>query len=329
MRGRRSLSRLSQAFNQLTDRTARQALYWAISMGVMTGCVSLFLPREYKAEAKIIPNSSGPRSSSLFQLASSAGLGDALSSQLGSGENPVLTYPEILLSENVLVKTLSSPFPPSQAANPAKVIDALLVKGSSTRLRLDRGIRRMKGIVDVRANPRTTLITVSAVTRDSVLSAYIVERMLSELNRFNVESRSSRGKATREFVEGRLAEAREELAGAERALVAFRQENLRIGNSPQLQLEQVRLEREVTVRTELYHLLLRQYELARLEEKRDMPTFSVIDEARPPVRKHAPKILLNGLVAALAGAGLSLGFAYLNRPARRITMRGQVHGEAA
>ena len=297
----------------VTQRSTRTAAIFGIAVAIITAAISLFLPKYYKSEAKLLPNAVGPNTSSLFQLASSAGFGELLSAGgLASSENPVLTYPEILLSATVLVRTLSSPYPQGTTST---VLDALHVRGGSLRQRMDNGVRRMREIVGVRANPRSSLIVVSAVTPDSVMSAYIVQQMLSELNRFNLESRSSKGRATREFIAARLEEARQEMAVAEGALVAFRQANLRIGNSPQLLLEQMRLERESTVRTELYQLLSRQYELARIEEKRDTPTFSVIDQARPPVRKHTPKVLLNALVAATTGFGLRLLLGYLQRPA--------------
>jgi uncharacterized protein involved in exopolysaccharide biosynthesis len=141
--------------------------------------------------------------------------------------------------------------------------------------------------------------------------------MLAELDRFNVESRASQGQATRIFVEKRMEEARQEMSQAEEALASFRESNVHIGNSPQLRLREERLTREVMGRSELYQLLARQYEMARIEEKRDTPTFSIIDEARPPVKKYRPKVVLN-TVAALAGAAV-LQLAYVYVRARRLS----------
>src|SRR6185436_6731169 len=108
-------------------------------------------------------------------------------------------------------------------------------------------------------------------------------------------------------------EAEQALSRAEQSLTHFREANLRIGNSPQLQLELARLEREVETRSELYRLLARQFEMARIEEKRDTPTFSIIDPARPPVRKHSPRTLVN---MAIAFAGTIGARAALARPKR-------------
>jgi uncharacterized protein involved in exopolysaccharide biosynthesis len=149
------------------------------------------------------------------------------------------------------------------------------------------------------------------VSGDSVLSAYLVQSLLVELNRFNLESRASRGKASREFIQARLQEAKADLLGAERSLALFRAANLRIGNSPDLQTEQARLEREVMFKVELYRLLVQQYELARIEEERDTATFTVIEKAVPPVRKHRPLTLVNMAIALLASLSIQIGLPYL------------------
>lgn len=106
-------------------------------------------------------------------------------------------------------------------------------------------------------------------------------------------------------------EARAELGSAEEALAAFRRSNVRIANSPQLQLEQSRLERNIQSRSVIYDLLARQYEVARIEEKRDTPTFSVVDPPKPPVRKYRPQILVNMVVAVLGAVVLRITVALL------------------
>jgi uncharacterized protein involved in exopolysaccharide biosynthesis len=236
-------------------------------------------------------------------LAAASGFGDLLSDQLGSRENPILTYPEILLSRSLLEKIALSPYPPDSTLQTGTVMKSLGIRGSN-RQSLDKGIRRLGEITRVDPNLRSGLVYVSAVTRDSVLSAYIVQQMLVQLDHFNVDSRASRGRATREFLEARIKEARRELSDAEGALATFRETNVRIANSPQLQLEQGRFEREVDTRAELYRMLAREFEAARIEEKRDTPTFTVVDPPRPPVRKYRPRVLLNVLIAFMGIIGL-------------------------
>jgi uncharacterized protein involved in exopolysaccharide biosynthesis len=294
----------------------RSTLLIALTAGGITGAISFFLPKTYKAEAKLLPDFEN-QDGTLAGLAAASGLAGMLS-QFGSVENPVLTYPEILSSRVLLERVLLSPYPLNTQTQGANVLRALGVHGSGPREATEDGARRLLELTSVRPNPRSGIITISAVSRDSVLSAYIVQRMLEELDRFNLESRESHGRAARIFVEGRVEDSRRELARAEEALATFHTANIRIGNSPQLRLEQSRLEREVETRTELYRLLARQYEMSRIEEKRNTPTFSVVDPPRPPVRKYQPRILLNILVAVASAIGLRFVAAYLP------LLRGQI-----
>jgi uncharacterized protein involved in exopolysaccharide biosynthesis len=320
-RGRDHSDRL-RGFSSALGPGLRGTVALVLGAAALTGAISLVLPKSYRAEAVILPTVQSGAGSSLLGLGPGSGFGGLLSGALGLGENPVLTYPEILRSRYVMERTLLSPYPLHSGTKVVSVLEAIGSTDESARTRLDNGIRNLRELAEIRANPRSGMITVSAVTPDSVLSAYIVSQMLSALNSFNVESRASQGQATREFVQRRLAEARSELAVAERTLATFRQSNLRIGNSPQLLLEQARLEREVESRLDLYRLLARQFEIARIEETRDTPTFSVIEPPTPPVRKHRPQVLLNVLVAAMGALALRILSEYLRpSPIRLSTVK--------
>jgi uncharacterized protein involved in exopolysaccharide biosynthesis len=60
------------------------------------------------------------------------------------------------------------------------------------------------------------------------------------------------------------------------------------------------LEREVERRQEIVLTLARAYEEARIAERRDVPLLTIIDPARPPYKKSAPRILLYSFIAIFA-----------------------------
>jgi uncharacterized protein involved in exopolysaccharide biosynthesis len=78
--------------------------------------------------------------------------------------------------------------------------------------------------------------------------------------------------------------------------------------APQLGQEYLNIARELLFREDVYRILLRQYELARIDEFSDQnPVYvQVIDIAQPPIHKSAPKrlriILLNIVLGLLLGA---------------------------
>lgn len=68
---------------------------------------------------------------------------------------------------------------------------------------------------------------------------------------------------------------------------------------------------EVRTQEAVFMLLTTQYQQAKIEEARDVPTIQVLDRAEPPVFRHAPRrkrIVLYGLLGGLAG-GVLLAFA--------------------
>ena len=271
--------------------------------GLLTAAISLVLPKSYRAEAKILPNMTDQGGSALRSLAS-AGLEGFLSGGFPTSENPILTYPEIMSSRTVLEKVALSPFPVGSTDPNATILKAIGIRPASALIMVDRGVVRLRDITKVYANPRSGIIIVSAITNDGRLSALIVQRLLDELERFNAITRATQGRAAREFVEARLKEAGVELGTAEQSLSAFRESNIHIGNSPQLQLRQLRLEREVQTRVDIYRLLSQQYESARIEEKRERPSVSIIDPPTAPVRKYRPRVLFNVIVAMICAAGI-------------------------
>ena len=288
----------------LTPSVVRRAILLALLCGFCAGAVSLWLlPRTYRAEAKILPSAGG--SSPIEDLASSAGLPGVLEIASSRRENPIQTYPEILTGREVLDRTLLRTVLTSRGTT--TVLKSMEVRGGTERERVFRGRTKLRKSFSVAANPRTGIISIFVVTRDSVLSASVVSALVDELDRFNVETRRSRGRAVREFVGTRLDRARDDLGQAETALAAFRESNLRIGNSPALQLQQIRLQRDVEIQGDLYRLLSRQYELARIEEYRDTPTFTLLEAATPPFRKYGPRTLVNTTGALIAGLLLALG----------------------
>lgn len=282
----------------------RRVVIFASVAAIAAAAITQFLPRIYRSTAKILPSDAGSG------LPFGELLGTDLSAVLaarGSGQNPVATYPEILVSWPVLENTLAL-----EVRQGNTVLDALHVRGRSNRVRQDQGITALRRLVKVNSNPRTGVIAITADTGDPSLSAFVANGLVDNLNRFNIDARRSRSRAVREFVEGRLHETASALAESEQAMARFRASNLRIGNSPNLVLDQQRLERQVEVQADLYRLLERQYEQARIEEQRDTPTFTLLERALPPVKKYRPSTFLNVVAAAVAATAVAVVVSLMN-----------------
>jgi len=77
-----------------------------------------------------------------------------------------------------------------------------------------------------------------------------------------------------------------------------------IARLPSLKMEGARLALEVEVQSKLFTLVSAQFEEARIQEARDTPTVTVLDQARPPELRDRPKRLMIVAVSVLAAFGL-------------------------
>ena len=75
-------------------------------------------------------------------------------------------------------------------------------------------------------------------------------------------------------------------------LVAFK-------DVPEIGYELATLFREVKIQNEVYMLLQQQYYKEKIQENRDLPTVDVLDEAVPPNKKAAPRIMYSTIFGGL------------------------------
>lgn len=75
-------------------------------------------------------------------------------------------------------------------------------------------------------------------------------------------------------------------------LVAF-------SNVPELGMDLAKLLRVVKIKNEVYLLLQQQYYRERIQENRDVPTIDILDEAIPPRKQSAPRIIYSTIVSGI------------------------------
>jgi len=81
---------------------------------------------------------------------------------------------------------------------------------------------------------------------------------------------------------------------------------------PELGMENARLIRELTIQNTLLELLLPQYETARLEESKNIPTLQVIDEPKVAINKIKPIRSLIVIASVIMAFLLSIVYIYLD-----------------
>jgi tyrosine-protein kinase Etk/Wzc len=298
-----------EAFRDVLAVLARR---WRLVIGLpmllatITGVVVLLLPRTWSSTVVFMPERSD-----LGRLGNLAGIASQFGMNLPFGESglsPVF-YEELVGSQQFLGNLATEPLSVSDSAAGRTLMDALEVDAKTPALRRDRAVRKLKKRIVVTSEDAVGLVRVRSTMPSPELAAATGRRIVELVNEFNGERRRTRAKAEREFAERRQREALSELRQAEGALLSFLMQNRSLG-SPGLQSQRERLNREVQLRQQLYVSISQAYEQSRMEEVRDTPIISVVEEAelpaRPDSRKVVQKVALSLAIGALLGAFLAL-----------------------
>jgi uncharacterized protein involved in exopolysaccharide biosynthesis len=320
------------------------------AVAVVSGAVSLLLPKWYTAESTILP----PTETTDGLDPTSALIENSALNRLGlfTSSTPSDVYVEILKSRR-LRESLIQAF---------DLQHLYKLKG------MDRTAKELGQHVKISSTP-IGVVSVKVEDRDPRRAADMANRLVADLDRFNRESVNTRAKYTREFLEKRLTEIRASLQQAESTLTAYEQKNkvvasseqtavgamadvisqklnlevrrsylmsytregsaaLReveaeiaamdreLGKLPSLKQEGSRLALDAEIQRRIFTLVTARYEETRVQEARDTPTLTVLDPARAPEVRSRPRRTVIVLVSILAAAVLAAAWVL-------VSMRGQ------
>ena len=94
-----------------------------------------------------------------------------------------------------------------------------------------------------------------------------------------------------------------------------------LSDFPALAMQSARLIRELEVQSKLLEILVPQYEQARMEESKNIPTLQVIDEPKVPLNKEKPKRIFIVLGAVFMAAIFSSGYVLVEYHTRDLRKR--------
>ena len=94
-----------------------------------------------------------------------------------------------------------------------------------------------------------------------------------------------------------------------------------LSDFPALAMQSARFIREVEVQSKLLEILVPQYEQARMEESKNIPTLQVIDEPKVPLNKAKPKRIFIVLGAVFMAAIFSSGYVLVEYHTRDLRKR--------
>lgn len=266
----------------------------------------LLLPRRYTVESRFIPESTGPQTSRLAGLAAQFGV------DIGGAETgeSIDFYAELLESHDLLRSVVLTDFRFADEGGDSvsgNLVSLLEANGDTDDERVRDAVERLEELVVARPDPNAKMVTLRTSAPWPGLSVEVNRRLLDLLSEFNLERRQSKAGAEREFLQSRVNEAERDLRAAEAVLERFLSENRRYDESPQLTFQHGRLQREVDLRQQIHTSLAQGFEQARVDEVRNTPVITVIDQPRHPAKKTAPNVVVNAILGAILGVLIALG----------------------
>lgn len=270
---------------------------WAIVFGVFQ-----FAHDRFETEASFMP--SGPNQSELGSALSSVagGLGGLASSMGllsgGGGSGTIVNpkfYADLVTTDAILLQVLDT-----TGKNPYNYIKIYHLK-SKTPLRLrDAALEHLRRRVKVDLDPRTSVITVRFAGLTPEFSVQVMHTLLDALNRFNIQTLQTTAHAKTKFTETRVAVMKDDVSVAEGRLRDFLLQNRTYAQSPLLTLQQAQLRQDFTLKNEMLVSLENTLEKARLDEVRDTPVLTILNEPLLPSKPSYPPRFLFGVEAAIA-----------------------------
>jgi uncharacterized protein involved in exopolysaccharide biosynthesis len=269
----------------------------------------------YVARAAVLPENRQGGGSGFSGVAAQLGLVLPIST---GGQSPAF-YADLVESRTILNRITQDTF---AVRSEGRVIrsplsDVLEVEAETPALRRDRALKRLRSMISATLTAKTGVVSIDVRAPSPDLAHQLAQRIVDELGRFNVETRRTQAANERRFAAERLAEVSAELREAENALEGFLQRNRGdFRRSPSLAFEHDRLARTVTLKAQTQATLSQALEQARIEEVRDTPVLTVVEQPEIPLSAEPRGVVRRGVIGLALGGLIGIVLAFILDSAR-------------
>lgn len=247
----------------------------------------LFGKPYFESTVTILPEygSKSTTLSGLTQLAALAGV------RVGEGA-PAEIYQNLLYSETVLENVIYQKYNTEKFKQPVNLVqyflddDTLRYSKRKNFLRIYKALN--ENIIKTNLERMTKILTLTVTFPESKLSADVANKIAESLDLFVRSKRKTFASEQRFYLEKRTAQLKDSLSFAEEKLRGFREQNRVVIQSPHLLLEQGRLMRDVEILNAVYIELIKQLEIAKIDDIRETPIVNIKEWAKDPVIKAGP-----------------------------------------
>lgn len=327
-------------------KNSRRVIFISACIALLIGVLYAFSkPNLYSSQVTVLPEIQA-KSSSLGGLSSLAGLaGIDINSATGLSTDAIRPdiYPDIiksvpfalsilekpvysrLLGKEVALKTFLS------ESNKQGILGGLFNsdddKGSlpdpknvSKTLQITKEQELLIGRIHESTNAsfdkKSGVITVSATLADPVAAATVAQLSLEYLTAYITSYRTEKSRNQVRFLTNQVNEAKTKYQSAEFAISNYRDKNRGLYLNT-AKIEEQRLQADYLLSQNVFNELSKQLEQAKIKVAEEAPVFKVLEPARIPLKKSAPKrgfLIIGFTIAGLfIGLGVAIVKLFVNR----------------
>jgi uncharacterized protein involved in exopolysaccharide biosynthesis len=257
----------------------------------------------YISKATFMSFGKGDSNSQMMGLASQFGIAMPM-----GDSSPKWSYEEVIKSRTMAKSLLVHRFDTEEFGPQKELLQIITYGNEKPKYGIDtlliQGIGSIAGMIEVKKTISLFELEISA--SEPQLAADIASAVMEELDLHQRDYNSMKATGTRQFIEERLLATESELEKAEEALKLFRERNRSIFESPQLQLEQERLGRDVAVLIGVFTALKQQLETAKIEEVKESDYVIILDTPDIPLYPDKPKKKRMVILAGILGISLGI-----------------------
>ncbi len=269
---------------------------------------ALIRPVNYVASASFMPQI-GERNAAGGAAALARQWGVSLSGDR-AGYSPAF-FADLVLSRDVLRAAVETQYTGiHRTAGTGTLLDVYDIPRGSTEA-WQKAVDRLKKNTSANVSDDTDVVNIAVLAPDPLIAEQVVARLLQLVNEFTLRVRRNRAAEEVRFTMARLDEMNDSLRLAENALKEFLERNRNFANSPELQFERDRLDRQVAIRQEMFTMLSQSMEQERLESLRDMPVVTIVNRPEGASRTTPRGAIKNGVLALLLGTFVAMTLALI------------------
>ena len=290
----------------------KKFLFFNFVIAVLAILYLLFLTKPYyKSSVTILPDF-GNNLSTLSQLSGLASLAG-----INVGQNSATQiYQSLITSEAILNQVIYKKYKTEKYQNPVDLIQYFEIKSDKSlppnlqkrEIFLKELSKLQKGAISTDLDRVTQILSITVTMPEAQLSADVVNMISKSLENYVQTQRKSYALDQVKYIEKRIGQIKDSLNIAENTLTIFNEQNRVISQSPQLQLRQSRLMRNVDILNGVYLELRKQLELSKIDEINDTPIVNVQEYAKNPVIKAGPRRTLLLVVIMFFSVLFSAGY---------------------